>query len=459
MNDYATLDNLNDGLAGKADTSALDAYATVEALNAKADASALENYAVKSDVDDALDLKADKSDLEDKANVSDLASKADASALESLATKTEVSEGLAGKADASALDSLAVKDDVDAALDLKADKTDLDAYATIEALQNEVDALNATIEALQITAHTVKTTTTQDAIFATNTAEDGDIIKVYNDINVSEQALAPTKDVTFDLGNATITAANTDQTSGFYITSGNVTINGGNIVANDPYRADHKSAVINSYGDSKLTLNNVKLTSVCEDAVNNGQFGVCQWENSDIEVNDGTYIEAGWYAICGNGGRTSADADLVINGGTLVSTTDFAIYKPGPNTLTVNGGFISGGAGAISANNGAVIIHGGKFNSKGNGDTGTWNDGTSGQVNAVINLNGKYGPVSLIIDGGEFAADNGVPIVVSGTKNPVTISISGGKFGSVINSEWIAEGYACTTTPDADGYYEVYKVE
>jgi hypothetical protein len=180
--------------------------------------------------------------------------------------------------------------------------------------------------------------------------------------------------------------------------------------------------------------------------------------DGSIEFNDGE-IEAGWYGLSGNGAKTNADSEFVVNGGKIVSTSDFAIYLPHPGTVVINDGIVAGAAGGISANNGTIYIHGGTVTSKGNGDTGTWSDGTSGQANAAINLNGRYGPVALYIDGGYITAENGAAIVIAGTKNPVTVKISGGFFSAPVEAEWCADGYIPTTEPNEDGYYTVVKEE
>ena len=112
---------------------------------------------------------------------------------------------------------------------------------------------------------------------------------------------------------------------------------------------------------------------------------------------NGGKIEAGWYAVSGNGTNRTYDGDITINGGELVSVADYAIYNPQKGTLAVNGGVVCGQAGGIALNAGDLVMSGGTVTSKGKGDTGDWGDGTGGLDNAAINVNAKYGDAAAKI--------------------------------------------------------------
>ena len=104
LNDYATLEALNSKvdtsvLSGYATTSALNDYATLEALNSKVDTSVLSSYATTSALNDYATLEA----LNSKVDTSVLSGYATTSALDNYATV----EALNSKADASALSSKA----------------------------------------------------------------------------------------------------------------------------------------------------------------------------------------------------------------------------------------------------------------------------------------------------------------------------------------------------------------
>jgi hypothetical protein len=232
----------------------------------------------------------------------------------------------------------------------------------------------------------------------------------------------------------------------------------GLLVTTQPYDKTHSSGVLNVSGDGEVVFNGSGISAVVEsDPVNKGQFGVCSYDDAKVTINDGQFT-AGWYCLSGNGAKTSADAVTTINGGVFESVADYAIYHPHAGRLVINGGDISGAAGALAANNGTIIITGGTLVATGGGDTGDAGDGTGGLGNAVINLNARYGDITCEISGGTFIATGDDTILIAtGTKHNVNLIITGGKFSSKPNSAWIPEGWLCTNEPDEEGLYEVYK--
>lgn len=255
-----------------------------------------------------------------------------------------------------------------------------------------------------------------------------------------------------------ITVSNSGS-SGINLTSGSkVTITGtGKFVTSTPYDSTHSSGVFRVQDGAEAVFNGGGCNAVIDDdPVNNGQFGVTYYDGGRVIVNDGEF-RAGWYGFSSNGSTKSVDGYLEINGGTIVSTVDYAIYHPAPGKLVINGGTIDGAAGAIAANNGNIEINGGVFQTLGTGNTGDASDGTGGLGNACLNLNGKYGPVSCKITGGRFKSSGDSILIATGSKNPVTLEISGGEFSSKPNEEWLAEGYVVSAIPNGDGFYTVYK--
>ncbi len=116
----------------------LSDYATVEALNSKVDASALDSYATK----EALDAKVDSSVLSAYATTSALDAKADATALNDYLTTASASETYQPIGDYATTEALSAK----------ADASALSAYATTESLgsyytKDEVDSKVAGIVA------------------------------------------------------------------------------------------------------------------------------------------------------------------------------------------------------------------------------------------------------------------------------------------------------------------------
>lgn len=193
-----------------------------------------------------------------------------------------------------------------------------------------------------------------------------------------------------------------------------------------------------------------------EKTADNGQFGIGAYDNSKVTINGGT-IESGWYAITGNGSGVQTTA-ITINGGTLVSTSDYAIYHPQFGTLTINdGAVVYGAAGAIAMKRGNLVVNGGTMTSKGIGDTGNWGDGTGNLGKAALNFCAPYGDVTATIKGGTITAEgDAVLIDAQPTEGKtVTLAIEGGTYSSDV-SKYCAAGF--TATPNADGTYGITKV-
>jgi len=288
-------------------------------------------------------------------------------------------------------------------------------------------------------------------------ARDGETVKLAGDIDATAQLINVTgKNIELDLGGKTVTV-NSSGTAGLSVGDGGVlTIDGtGTIATETPYDSTHGYGVITAKDGGTLNFNGGTISAVLDDPVNNGQFGIKAVGTSAVNINGGE-INTGWYGVSTHGTATNADTVITINGGKLNSASDYAVYIPKGN-LVVNDGEITGAAGAISCNGGNITINGGTIKCSGGGDTGEWSDGTSGQNNAAINLNGKYSPVTCTIHGGTFISSlSADPIIVAGTTKPVTVVIDGGKFSQKPDESWIADGYLVTGEP-VDGFYEVYK--
>lgn len=66
-----------------------------------------------------------------------------------------------------------------------------------------------------------------------------------------------------------------------------------------------------------------------------------------------------------------------IEGGELISTSDYAVYLPQSGTTTISGGKVYGAGGGVCINRGTLNVEGtALITSKGTGDTGDWGDGT-----------------------------------------------------------------------------------
>lgn len=293
-----------------------------------------------------------------------------------------------------------------------------------------------------------------------NNIKDGDTVSVNTEIDTSAgNAITATNDIDIELNENIVCDGGV--TSGIRVNNGGKVDLSGNglVVTTNPYDRTHASGVIGIYGDGEIVFNGSGIEAVItDDPVNKGQFGVCSFNDAKVTINDGNFV-AGWYCLSGNGSTTTANAVTTINGGVLESVADYAIYHPHAGKLVINGGDISGAAGAIAANNGIIEINGGTLSVYGGGDTGDAGDGTGGLGNAAINLNARYGPITCTINGGTFIATGDDTILITtGTKHAVNLTIKGGKFSSRPNDNWIPEGYACTNEADEDGFYTVYKL-
>lgn len=274
------------------------------------------------------------------------------------------------------------------------------------------------------------------------------------------------KDVVLDMNGHSILGVNANG-GNIQVTSGKLTLKDskenstGRIYTETPYSVRGSSFVystpIVNVTDGEFVMESGHIyTVIPEKTADNGQYGVGAWGSSKVTINGGT-IESGWYAIAGNGNETKSTT-ITINGGTLASTADYAIYHPQPGTLTINdGAVVYGAAGAISMRGGNLVVNGGILTSKGNGDTGTWGDGTGLLGNAALNFCKPYGDVKAIIKGGTITAEgDAVLIDAQPTEGKtVTLAIEGGTYSSDV-SKYCSPGF--TATPNADGTYGITKV-
>ena len=274
------------------------------------------------------------------------------------------------------------------------------------------------------------------------------------------------KDVVLDMNGHSILGVNANG-GNIQVTLGKLTLKDskenstGRIYTETPYAVSGSSFVystpIINVTDGEFVMESGHIyTVIPENTAYNGQYGVGAWGSSKVTITGGT-IESGWYAIAGNGSETKSTT-ITINGGTLVSTIDYAIYHPQSGTLTINdGAVVYGAAGAIAMKRGNLVVNGGTLTSKGVGDTGTWGDGTGNLKSAALNFCAPYGNVKAIIKGGTITAEgDAVLIDAQPTEGKtVTLAIEGGTYSSDV-SKYCAAGF--TATPNADGTYGITKV-
>lgn len=300
---------------------------------------------------------------------------------------------------------------------------------------------------------------------AADAATAGQTVTVLNDVDMTKDGnltVYAGKDIVLDMNGHSIKGANADYKN--ILVKGKLTLKDskenstGKIYAETPYQYgvyDKPLVYVGSKGEFVMESGHI-YSVIPKKTADNGQFGIGAYDNSKVTINGGT-VESGWYAIAGNGSGVQTTA-FTINGGTLVSTSDYAIYHPQFGTLTINdGAVVYGAAGAIAMKRGNLVVNGGTMTSKGIGDTGTWGDGTGNLGKAALNFCAPYGDVAATIKSGTITAEgDAVLIDAKPTEGKtVTLNIEGGTYSSDV-SKYCSPGY--TATPNADGTYGITHV-
>ena len=300
---------------------------------------------------------------------------------------------------------------------------------------------------------------------AADAATAGQTVTVINDVDMTTDGnltVYAGKDIVLDMNCHSIKGANADYKN--ILVSGKLTLmdskenSTGKIYAETPYQYgvyDKPLVYVGSKGEFVMESGHI-YSVIPEKTADNGQFGIGAYDNSKVTINGGT-VESGWYAIAGNGSGVQTTT-ITINGGTLVSTADYAIYHPQFGTLTINdGAVVYGAAGAIAMKRGNLVVNGGTMTSKGIGDTGNWGDGTGNLGKAALNFCAPYGDVTAIIKDGTITAEgDAVLIDAKPTEGKtVTLAIEGGTYSSDV-SKYCSPGF--TATPNADGTYGITHV-
>ena len=256
------------------------------------------------------------------------------------------------------------------------------------------------------------------------------------------------KEVTLDLNGKTLEAANDGliRVEGSFILQDNA--GNGVIKATKDYVYQvYSTGIIYVDGeDAKMTMKSGIIYAVRDNPANNGQFGIGLWRGADLTI-EGGKIEAGWYAVSGNGQNTTQNSVINITGGELISAADYAVYLPQAGTTTISGGTIKGACGAIGMRSGTLNINDqAKLIGEGTGDSGQWGDGTGTMGYAVINIGtgnqNTYGDCTVNITGGTFIAEGksvGIAKREDGAKHNITVSVTGGTFSDLSAIGFIAE--------------------
>ncbi len=274
-------------------------------------------------------------------------------------------------------------------------------------------------------------------------AVDG-VITLTEDVDISETGWVVDGDVTLDLAGHELKAASTEKGNIDIPARASLTLKDsagtGKVYTETDYTNSATGyAVIDVTGGSFI-MESGYVYAVRENPASKGQFALGIGGGGNMTINGGK-VEAGWYAISGNGTDTAKTSTVIINGGELISTADYALYLPHAGETTISDGTIYGAAGGIAINRGALTVSGGTITSKGQGGTGDWGDGTGGLDNAAITLNAEYGDVNAAITGGDIIAEGDAVVLQEGATHSVELKVSGGTFSSKIDEKYLAEGY------------------
>ena len=261
-----------------------------------------------------------------------------------------------------------------------------------------------------LNTRTNKASTLSDAI---TEAQNGDTIKLYNDVTSSSMITIEKANLILDLNGKIIKNNNTNRDYGTTIKNkGTLTIKdsigSGNVVSD-------KNVAI-SVGDNSVTTIESGTYQGQEGAVITGYA-----TGATININGGTFTATDNAVIAGNGTNREGNANEInITDGTFtggITTPNYVacgIYAPWKDNINVSGGTfnITGGAGIV-ARAGYVNVSGGTFTC-----TGT-TKGKVGDSRVVV-------PCSAFV----FDSDANYPALTADSK----ITVTGGTFTSEVNS-------------------------
>ena len=263
----------------------------------------------------------------------------------------------------------------------------------------------------------------------------GEDFKLSADADITGQSVSVPagKSVVLDLNGYTLTADNS--ATGKIIVLGKMTLKDsstekkGKIVASQDYTAaSYNGSLIEIAGeDASMTMESGNISAVRETPDSNGQYGVGVTDGGDFTMTGGK-IEAGWFAVAGNGNYKTQNSIINITDGELISTADYAVYLPQSGTTTISGGKVYGAAGGVCIQRGTLNVEGtALITSKGTGSTGNWGDGTGGLDCAAINVSVAYGIATVNIKGGTLIAE-AKSLITEGTTYTPVINVTGGTF-------------------------------
>lgn len=250
------------------------------------------------------------------------------------------------------------------------------------------------------------------------------------------------KDAILDLNGFTLKAKNKSN----IVVKGTLTIKDsstgqtGKILATADYDINlYKSGLIEVQGENaKLIVESGTIDAKRESPAQNGHVGVFLTKGGDFTMTGGK-IDAGFFALSGNGNDATTNSVISIEGGELASAADYVVYLPQAGSTTVKGGTITGAAGGICIQRGTLNISGANtvVKSLGTGSTGNAMDGTGGLANAAVCVAAEYGDCTVSITGGTITGENQAASILKpqGTSFQQNVTVS----GATITPEYSAQ--------------------
>ena len=282
-------------------------------------------------------------------------------------------------------------------------------------------------------------------------AATGKTVKLLTNVDVTTGGLRVTNTVTLDLNGKTLKVGERASNDIRVNSKASLTVKdsagNGKIFTEEVYTGT-ETGMCAIYVDGNFVMESGTIYTVIADApANKGQFAIGVHRNGKVTINGGR-VEAGWFAVSSNG--QESNTEIVVNGGELISTTDYAIYgAAGSSKITINDGVIYGVAGGVALNKGDLIVNGGTITSKGTGNTGNWGDGTGNMAAAAVNVQAKYGEATATIKGGTLIAEENALFIKTEQKEG-DISVEGGTFSQPVD-EYLAPSVNYSVSNDTNG--------
>lgn len=286
-------------------------------------------------------------------------------------------------------------------------------------------------------------------------AGEGETVVLISDVDISNGGVRVNTNTTLDLNGHLIKVANSSNgniavnKNLTLIDSSDVKCDGtgtGKIYTETAYiYGEFDKVIISVNNGATFTMKSglIDTSSFTDNNKDEGQFAIGfpdTYKEEATVIIDGGHVKAGWYAVSGNGNNDEkgADQNIIVNGGILESTSDYAIYHPHKGTTTINDGVVYGASGGVAINRGNLVVNGGTITSKGVGSTGNWGDGTGKMDKAAVNISAKYGATDVKLNEGKFIAEGNAISLIKDLKYPSSLTITGGTYSSDI-SEYLSD--------------------